>query len=974
MTSSSRGPRSRLRAITHGTSVRPAASPRAGSRSTPARRRTAARARRRDSSRSPRPGRALAFDLRGAADGVDLRNLPARLSVPKLATDLSVAEYHVAGQGPNVSGSAVLNQSTVEGATLNAGTTAEFKTGRDGVSYGARGSVTGLNVRRVGNAMQIAALDKPAYEGTLNGDFDVAGSVPPQRRGAAGESRCRGADARRHGHADATRRSWAGALPRLAYETHLAGGALNILADGRFEGFDPLDARRIARKLAGTVTGTLNVNVQLADITAPVTPESIAAEGTVALEQSTVGGLAIDDASVDGKYAAQVGDLKRLQVNGPDVKVEASGRVALDRTSESNLKYHVEAIDLAELARLAGQTGVDGKRRARRHGHGQRRIAADDRDAGRQQRRLPREQGARPQQQVHRHRAGSEREADPRRGDTNATFVKVGALQLNAVTAKTTYSGDRLQFTTNVKEETRELDATGERDSPSRSPGDPPAAARGADAGRRVEDGARHRGDRPVRSGPRAAGEPPPGERRSGARRERRASRCKARRRRAPSRCRRRNVDLQQLETLLLQNRGLSGKLSAAATISGTAEAPVVDGHVEVVNGGIPELQVRVAHRRPRLHRRRIGVDATLQQSPTEAITAKGSRADDAVPEPGTGEHVDESADDHVDLHDQVHGDESRHRPGLHDSGHQRRRHARGGRARHRLRRGSAPPGLRRHQERRVRRSAGGVSYQRPQHPHRPRARQGAAAEVRDPRRARRAAERLRRARRARAPGRRRQHRDRLRQLRGHRQRARRCRQSTASSRSPASCAGRRFAATSGSRRRGSRSTGSCSCSTTRTRSRRCRRRLGRAHGRKGAAAREEATAAALERAETAAAVPGTRAQAEAGTAPTPGGAFAPVELDVRLVDPRQPRAARQEAAAGRPDRRGARRHEHHRRRRPAGRQGGRAARCCCSARSRRCAAPTSSRGAASIWCAAARCGSSASRDQSGPRRQRDAD
>ena len=122
-----------------------------------------------------------------------------------------MAEYHVAGQGPNVSGSALLNQSTVEGATLNAGTTAEFKTGRDGVSYGARGSVTGLNVRRVGNAMRIAALDKPAYDGTLNGDFDVTGSVPPQRRGAAGESRVAEMTLDANGHAHATRRSWAGA-------------------------------------------------------------------------------------------------------------------------------------------------------------------------------------------------------------------------------------------------------------------------------------------------------------------------------------------------------------------------------------------------------------------------------------------------------------------------------------------------------------------------------------------------------------------------------------------------------------------------------------------------------------------------------------------------------------------------------------------------------------------------------------------
>ena len=85
---------------------------------------------------------------------------------------------------------ALLKQSTVEGATLDDGTTAEFKTGRDGVSYGARGSVTGLNVRRVGKALRIAALDKPAYDGTLNGDFDVDrfGAAAAPRR-AAGESR-----------------------------------------------------------------------------------------------------------------------------------------------------------------------------------------------------------------------------------------------------------------------------------------------------------------------------------------------------------------------------------------------------------------------------------------------------------------------------------------------------------------------------------------------------------------------------------------------------------------------------------------------------------------------------------------------------------------------------------------------------------------------------------------------------------------
>ena len=49
-----------------------------------------------------------------------------------------------------------------------------------------------------------------------------------------------------------------------------------------------------------------------------------------------------------------------ITVAGPDVKLNAAGRISLDRTTASNLKYHVEAINLAELAQLAGQADVAG--------------------------------------------------------------------------------------------------------------------------------------------------------------------------------------------------------------------------------------------------------------------------------------------------------------------------------------------------------------------------------------------------------------------------------------------------------------------------------------------------------------------------------------------------------------------------------------------------------------------------------------
>ena len=52
------------------------------------------------------------------------------------------------------------------------------------------------------------------------------------------------------------------------------------------------------------------------------------------------------------------------------------------------------------------------------------------------------------------------------------------------------------------------------------------------------------------------------------------------------------NVDIAQIEALLLQNRGFSGRLTADATISGSLDHPMVDGKIQRRRGRIPDLQV----------------------------------------------------------------------------------------------------------------------------------------------------------------------------------------------------------------------------------------------------------------------------------------------------------------------------------------------------------------------------------------------
>jgi autotransporter translocation and assembly factor TamB len=232
---------------------------------------------------------------------------------------------------------------------------------------------------------------------------------------------------------------------------------------------------------------------------------------------------------------------------------------------------------------------------------------------------------------------------------TDATFVKAGGMEINAVTATTTYDQNRLEFVTNVKEKTRELDARGQvllhpdhqeihlPELSLRTQGVEWRTAPGSEAtinygGSRLQlQGVRLvSGDQTLDlSGGLAIGNEPSSD---------------------VLEVHARNVDLQQLQTLALQDRGLSGRITADARISGSTGAPSIDGTFAIGNGGFQtyhydSLTVKVGYAGTR-----IGIDATLQQSPTESITAKGSVPTTLFdPKPGGG-HVEPKAGDAIDL------------------------------------------------------------------------------------------------------------------------------------------------------------------------------------------------------------------------------------------------------------------------------------------------------------------------------------
>src|SRR5204863_756032 len=91
-----------------------------------------------------------------------------------------------------------------------------------------------------------------------------------------------------------------------------------------------------------------------------VTPESIDATGRIDMSHSTIGGVDVDTALVEGHYQNRAGSLDQLVVDGPDLHVKGQGPIALNDTGSSDLTLHVETPSLDRLGRIFGQQDLTG--------------------------------------------------------------------------------------------------------------------------------------------------------------------------------------------------------------------------------------------------------------------------------------------------------------------------------------------------------------------------------------------------------------------------------------------------------------------------------------------------------------------------------------------------------------------------------------------------------------------------------------
>jgi autotransporter translocation and assembly factor TamB len=608
-------------------------------------------------------GDRLQFDLAGSASHVNLAGLPATINAPRVATDLNARAYHVKGAiakaTTTIDGTATMGQSAVAGGTIVDGTSAEFGivTGprrQLDARYAARGGIRSVNLQAIGQAFNIAALNTPDYASRINADFDIKGN------GTAV------ATMTLDGNATITDSEvMGGTVPRLAVDAHLANGAVKGRANGALQGFDPARLTR-NEQYKGQVNATVDAAFSVRDVSAPITPDAITADGRITLADTAVAGLDISNADIQGQYSNRRGELRQATIKGPDLEVQASGPIALDQAGSSNVKFHVAATNLATVGKLANQpiggsavidgtlTGnakslnlagtLDGSNLSYQENKA---LDLDSRFNAT----VPDLQFAQAQLQA----------------DTTATFIQAGGVQINDFKASTKYADQKLDFQTHLAEAptggaaekaagqngsgVRALDASGsvilhpdhqEIHLPNlavstqgvewrTAPGSSATVQYGSN---RVE----LQGVRLV-SGSQSLdvnGVFPLGENTTPG-----AITVTAR-----------SVDLAQLEKLALQNRGISGTLNANATITGTAKTPAVEGHVEVANGGFQSFKYQSLTADATYGNDRVVLDSRLQQGPGVELTAKGTIPLTALRPnpPGVTGHIEPTGSDALDV------------------------------------------------------------------------------------------------------------------------------------------------------------------------------------------------------------------------------------------------------------------------------------------------------------------------------------
>ena len=557
----------------------------------------------------------LAYDLRGRLRGVDLRRLPAGLGAPRAATDVS-ASYSVQGREPlatepptgrrQVSGSAQFEPSSLAGAEIVDGSTVRFNLNGEAIGYAADVTVTGVNLERIGREFDVAALAEPRFDSSI--DLQIAA----EGRGTTPET----IDLTASGTiSDAS--LLGGRIPKLTFDATVADDVARVEAEGMFADFNPAVASG-REDLEGSVGGALDVSATVTGLSEGVTVDSVDARAVVTLDRSTVGGLTIDQAVIDADYADSSGVIRKLEITGRDLNMQASGTLALNDTGQSNLTLQVDSPSLSELGKLAdiqleGIARIDATitgNRSELQATGK--LSTDGLAYGDDFGALSLESdftASIPELDVEQARVTT---------DAQATFATVAGQEINELQASATYSARQLEFEAQAAQPERALEIGAEvtllpeaqevrlRQLALDSGGVRWELVPGSGA---IEYGGEVLKVEGLRLANGAQGIAVDGTfGRPGDALEVSLT----------------GVDLATVDALLLREPQLTGRLDAAAKISGTTAAPRVSGTFQIDRGSFRQFEYDTLGGEVQYTPEGVTVDARLQQNPTQWFTAKG--------------------------------------------------------------------------------------------------------------------------------------------------------------------------------------------------------------------------------------------------------------------------------------------------------------------------------------------------------------
>jgi len=580
----------------------------------------------------------IPFDVSGQLRHVDLRNMPRELNIPAADTNVS-GDYHVTGavttgKNPtgNVQGDLKFLPSTLAGATIAGGSTAGFTMNGKAIGYSADATVQDLDLQRVGRAFNVPALADDKYKSTINAHLvaNGSGTTPKEMdltaRGTLTDTTLMG-----------------GMIPQLDFDATLANDTAHVKANGRFADFDPAVATA-KTAMAGKVSGALNVDATVADVSTGVTPDSVEADAKLTLDPSTIGGLELTSANLDATYHNSTGDIRTLEIVGRDVNVKANGTLALNDTGQSNLTVHADSPSLGTIGELVDQplagiakidaTVTGNRRELKASGN----LTADGVKYG--------DNGALTASSDY---TATIRDLDAANAiviaDTRATFVTVAGQNINELTAKTTYDQKQVAFDLTAKQPQRSLGVGGDvllhpdhQEVHLKKLGLSTAGQTWQlESGReatinyagdtvKVQQLALVSGDQKIAADGTFGR---PGD---------------------ALNVTLSNLNLATVDALLLRPPQLGGRLDATSTISGTKEAPDVKAEFAITQGAFRQFKYDSLGGRVNYAGPGLDVDAKLQQNPTTYLTAKGylpmalfggAKAPGATDAAGNGDRID---------------------------------------------------------------------------------------------------------------------------------------------------------------------------------------------------------------------------------------------------------------------------------------------------------------------------------------------